>query len=178
MGTVEPLDIPSFLISVVCRCEGRSAYFERSLKSFVTFDLSLWAYIEENIYGKCVNFQGLWKRLAVSTLPITHASLTGEWIELEKEYQPATCRLHAARQFVLGGPQPCTSKLHIYSKKFIFSYQKACMILHLYQIWCTSGVTTALLSVLNISTDGTLSNARVLSGTLCIINSVKLNGLS
>jgi cytochrome bd-type quinol oxidase subunit 2 len=37
------------------------------------------------------------KAKAIRTLPITHALLIGEWIELEQGLQPAACGLHAAR---------------------------------------------------------------------------------
>jgi hypothetical protein len=76
--------------------------------------------MEENVYAIWANFQGLWNRLTVGTLPIAHVSLTGEWIELEHGCKPSACGLHAARQLVLCGPQPRKSKLHTFSKKFIF----------------------------------------------------------
>jgi hypothetical protein len=64
----------------VCLWNGRSEHTD-----FVTFDLSLWAYIEETVYAKWVNFQGLWNGLTAGTLPTAHVSFTGEWIELEQE---------------------------------------------------------------------------------------------
>jgi hypothetical protein len=69
-------------------------------------------------------FRGLWNRLTGGTLPIAHVSLTGEWIQLEHGYKPSACELHAARQLVLCGLQLCKSKLHTYTKKFLFSYTK------------------------------------------------------
>jgi hypothetical protein len=149
----------------VCLCNGRSKHTD-----FATFDLSLWAYIEETVYAKWVNFQGLWNCLTAGTLPIAHVCLTGEWIELEHGCKPGACGLHAARQLVLCGPQLRESKLHTYSKKFHFSYPKKYIILNCISSLMQFGfLNCAVIHPLYV-TDGTLSNPGVIS--------FKLRGLS
>jgi hypothetical protein len=76
--------------------------------------------MEETVYGKWVNLQGLWNRLTASTLPIAHVSLTVEWYELEHGCQPGTYGLHAAHRLVLSGLQSVKSKLHNTARSFLF----------------------------------------------------------